>query len=244
MRPDGSVHRAELDPPALLRLAADEHVIWQGRAAVGAPWPSYRWLLPLPLACAAAWRLLTSVRDAWPSGALQALAPWVSFGLVITGLATTVVALSKVVGPSYGLLGWLLLITPVFLVAWQQRPWTTARGTPPVSNQFELDPVFASWALAVVGLPLAALVVDVLRRMNTTYVITDRRVAQVHVTPWPGVEWQRAFALGAHGDLRLERSWRAPDGYLAIGPPWHLRALHLRDDDPAAVLDLVRRERR
>ncbi|MCW8138336.1 MAG: hypothetical protein KIT58_05460 [Planctomycetota bacterium] len=236
------MRRAELDPPSLLRLAPDEHVIWRGRGAVGAPWPRFRWLLPLPLACAAVWLLLVSLPDAWPPGALQALTPWVSLGLVITGLTTTVVALSKVVGPSYGLLAWLLLITPVFLVAWQQRPWT-ARGTPPGSSQLELDPVFASWALAVVGLPLAALVVDVLRRLNTTYVITGRRVAQVHVTPRPGVEWQRALGLGAHGDLRLERSWRAPDGYLAIGPPWDLRALHLRDDDPAAVLDLVRRER-
>ncbi|MBX3467241.1 MAG: hypothetical protein KF878_10135 [Planctomycetes bacterium] len=235
---------AELDPPSLLRLAPDEHVIWQGRAAVGAPWPSYRWLLSLPLVSGAAWLLLASLPDAWPPGPLHALIPMISFGLAMSGLAATVVAASKLVGPSYGLLAWLLLITPVFLVAWQQRPWTTARGTPPDSNQLELDPVFASWALAVVGLPLAALVVDVLRRMNTTYVITDRRVAQVHVAPWPGVEWQHAFGLGAHGDLRLERSWRAPDGYLAIGPPWHLRALHLRDDDPAAVLDLVRRERR
>ncbi|MCO5170101.1 MAG: hypothetical protein M9894_27525 [Planctomycetes bacterium] len=229
----------DVDPRALLPLEPDERVLWQGRAAVGAPWPSFRWLGAALLLSALVSLLGPLALDHARPGALHGLGVTVVFAAVPLAFAAAVVALSKLVGPSYGTLSWLLVAgLPLASL------WAEARAQAPGPLALTADPGVAVFCVGALGLPGVALVLDVLRRRSTVYLVTDRRVAQVHVAPWPGLEWVRVRFGGAHGDLRLERSWRAPEGYLAIGPPWYLRALHLRDDDPAAVLDLIRRERR
>lgn len=211
------------DPLDVLRLARGERVLWQGRAAVGAAWPSYRRLalaaLPLVPALAASWLV-----GAAPAAVLLLVGAW--------GYALVVLAAARLLGPSYLLIMWVLLAAPIASIGWARQlaavGWQDAilHG----ATAIFLGATF-------VGLPLFFLMLEVLDRLATWFVVTDARVAAVRLGGAPGVLWEQR--LRPDESLRVERTWREPDGCLVIG--W--RRLRLRDDDPARVLETVRAAR-
>ncbi|MBX3467239.1 MAG: hypothetical protein KF878_10125 [Planctomycetes bacterium] len=209
------------DPLSLLRLDPGERVIWQGRAAVGTPGPVRPVLAILLVA------LLFVLGGIGAPGGEAA----VVLGAVL-GLPALVVALGRVVGPSHAELAWLLLAAPFAVAAWLEH---VSRHGPRAALERAPSDLIAPALL--VGIPLGLTVLDVLERLNTVYVVTDSRAAAVRVWPAAVVLWERRHG-GPAGDLRLERGRRTRDDALVLGP----RRLRLRDDDPATVLELVRRE--
>jgi hypothetical protein len=69
-------------------------------------------------------------------------------------------------------------------------------------------------------------------------VITNHRVAAVLLHRGL-IEWDDAFSPVAI--VEHVTSWHAPRGYLLVRLRTHGHELHLRDDDPAAVLEDLRR---
>ncbi len=222
------------EPDDLLGLDPGERVLWQGRAAVGAAWPSFGWLAvaqgAFVLLVLAAWSGLASVAAL---GALGASALGAAWALSVGGCGLLVViALSKVVGPSYFLIVWILVAAPAFGLPWleevSRQGWAGAVA--------RTDGASVALALGFLALPIGLLALDVIERLGTSYVFTDQRVVAVCSNRKAPV-WQRRLGLG--DVLKLERSWREPGGCLVIGP----RRLRLRDDDPERVLELVRSAR-
>lgn len=238
---------AEADVFAWLRPFPGERVLWQGAAAVGASWPPVPRLLRNALVC---WLtpvamflliglLITVGQPPLPGGpsrwsellgSTSRLA--VAVGAIVTLILVTIL-ISKAAGPSYLTIALVIVTAPLFGRSWadlvQAHGWGGALE--------RSGPLLLGGAL-VLGLPLFLLFLRVLTRLDTIYVITDRRVAAVlgsrHVTLWErsrddvwlSVEFDRASTrTGAH---------------LVLETPSRLRKLYLRDDDPAAVVELVR----
>lgn len=212
-------------------LEPSERVLWQGRAAVGAPWR----LLPLLAGSIAVTLLVVSwfiIRatikglGVSPEPLFHALNDsFFVLLLVVTinALAIAVCAAARIVGPFYVSLSSLLLAGGSLSV-W----WTSAVARSGWSGALERVRGPAMIVAAVlVAAPLARVTLGVIQRLDVWYVVTDRRVVAVRAgrTQWE----ERGAALG------VERSWRAPRGLLVVGE----RRLFLRDDDPARVVDLV-----
>lgn len=210
-----------------LRLQPGERVLWQGRAAVGAPWPSAGRVL-----AAASLALVVLVLPPLALGARE-----LAGGLaVLVTLITAVVLVSKLVGDSYVVIGIVLVVAPTFAVVWLDRLRSQGSAAAFSEQAIALAPVVA----LLVGMPLVILTVDVLQRLNTVYVITDRRVAALLLHRGL-IEWDEE--LGPADSIDCVTSWDAPGGYLVVRWQHHGRALHLRDDDPATVLVDIRRAR-
>ncbi|MBX3467240.1 MAG: hypothetical protein KF878_10130 [Planctomycetes bacterium] len=223
---------ADLDPPAVLRLAPDEQVIWQGRAAVGASWPA-PWVLALRAGLL--WAVLAGplLVLAWFGSADLAAGCVLAMKVagVVVGFGALVLALSKAVGPCYLRIAWLLLVMPLLSLEWARH----------VARFGLVDALEHSGRFVLLGalfafLPALSLVGTFVERLGTTYLVTDRRVAAL---VGGALRWHRPHGVSGLDDLRLERDWRAPWGELVVGP----RRLALRDDEPEAVMDLVRRSR-
>jgi hypothetical protein len=210
-----------------LRLQPGEHVLWQGRAAVGAPWPSVGRVL------AAAF--LALVLLVLPPMALGYREVAVALAVLVT-FVTAVILVSKLVGDSYVVIGIVLVVAPTFAVVWLERLRSQGSAAAFSEQSLALAPVVA----LLVGMPLVILTVDVLQRLNTVYVITDRRVAALLLHRGL-IEWDED--LGPGDRIDLVTSWHAPRGYLVVRWQLHGRALHLRDDDPASVVEDLRRAR-
>jgi hypothetical protein len=209
-----------------LRLHPGERVLWQGRAAVGAPWPSVGRVL-----AAAFVALVVLVVPAMALGAPREVAGALA---VLVTFVTAVVLVSKVVGDSYVVIGIVLVVAPTFAVVWLDRLRSEGSAAAFSAQAIALAPVVA----LLVGMPLVILTVDVLARLNTVYVITNLRVAALLLHRGL-IAWDDE--LGPGDRIDLVTSWHAPRGYLLVSWQLHGRELHLRDDDPATVLEDIRR---
>lgn len=217
-----------MDATECLRLQPGERVLWEGRAAVGAPWPSVGRVLAAALVA-----VVVLAGGLMTFGAPDLVGP---LALLVTFLAALVLA-SKLVGPSYLVIGIVLVVAPTFAALWFERIRSQGSAALVSEQSLALIPV----AVLLVGMPLLILTVDVLARLNTVYVITNQRVAAV-LSHRGLIEWDDAFSPGVVVDHVT--SWRAPRGYLLFCWRTHHRELHLRDDDPAAVVeDLLRASR-
>lgn len=143
---------------------------------------------------------------------------------------TIVIALSKWVGPFYLHIGRVVLVLPLAANDWidlvDAHGWSGALTRTAGKHTV--------MGVIILATPLILLVSEALARLETVYVITDRRVFGLIGGARPETLWE-VSRLGAH-DLRFERTWRSPAGHLVVGTPGAVRRLHLRDDDPARVL--------
>lgn len=227
-------------------LRPGERVLWQGRVAVGAPWPALPRIVLGALGCWSALiaTVLLPALLLWARGAGDPvtwidLGGWAGFVGGLVGWGAGTIALSKLIGPSYLSLLWLLLTTPCLMSGWladvQAHGWLGALARQDVG--------FVMTSLVWVGVPAGITVLTVLDRLQTTCVVTDRRLILVNGAG--RIVRECSYRHGANDDLRVERTWRAPGGLLCAGLPWepHVMALALRDDDPVEVLAQVRRAR-
>lgn len=241
---------AETDPLVVLPLAPGERVVRQGRAPVGAPWPSPRALLDVVerrwgdaarvlvglylLAIVAATLGPTRLDDAL--GVVTALMALLVFAT--PALLVAILALGAVVsriGPFYVSICMLGLWGPAFAIFWTGQ--VSRHGWAGAVSRLGHDDIVA--AAVFIGLPLARLVWGVTRRLHVTHVITSHQVAAVRAgSSGPRLLWARPV-----DDLRVERPWRAPGGCLVVGQGHDRRELHLVDDDPARLLEEVRTAR-
>jgi hypothetical protein len=209
-----------------LPLEPGERALWQGRAALGAPWPVRRLLGVagglLALGAVAGIAAAVVSLGMTPGALVIGSAPLIVIG---GGLAVFigVCLAARVVGPFYISLTMLALWGPAFVIFWTnnvvRRGWNGAFGA--------LKPDDLVACAVLLGLPFARVALGVWWGLAVEYVITDRRVV--------AVRGARTLWQTPRVGLRVERTPRAPDGYLVVGERW----LRLRDDDPARVLDAV-----
>lgn len=240
-----------IDSPPMGGLLPDERVLWRGRLAVGATWPSFgrlalfaveAWVaLAAPLFLVSVGLRASSAHGPSPLEVLLDLAALVG---AFVGAAAVVLALSKVVGPAYLRLVWLLLVGPPFVGAWLMQ--VEHHGWGGALERLRVETLL--FPAVFVGLPALSVVGTLVARLDATCVVTDHRLLEVdrrgRITRerWHAVRGTRPTS--EDHDLRVVRSWRAPGGLLAAGPAWAPLELALRDDDPALVLELVRAVRR
>jgi hypothetical protein len=238
----------EADVFAWMRPFPGERVLWQGAAAVGASWPPVPrllrnalvcWLTPVAMVLLIGFLLnvgkppLPGEPSRWSEllGSTSRLALVV--GVIVAFILVTILV-SKVAGPSYLTIALVLLTTPAFARSWADLVRSHGWG----GALEHAGPLLLQGAI-VLGLPLALFALRLITRLDTIYVITDRRVAAVlgsrHVTLW---ERSRDTAW-----LRAEHDWPSSrtGAHLVVSTPHRTRKLYLRDDDPVAVVEQVRR---
>lgn len=225
---------ADIDLAAYLDLAPDERVIWQGRAAVGARWPSWPRLL---VAALFVWGALVGL-EAWHRGApteAELVRASRQLAVVPAGLLILIGG-SKLVGPSYGALALAALASATFALAWQDDVARYGLGY----AIERLRPGTFVAAVLFLGLPLAWIVERLTWRLGLVYVVTSRQVSAFYLSdgrPWR--QWTEALWVRGSLRARLDRSWRCPEGWLVVGE----RELDLRGEDAARALDEVRAAR-
>jgi hypothetical protein len=138
-----------VDATECLRLQPGERVLWEGRAAVGAPWPSVARVLAAALVAS-----VVLAGGFMTFGAADLAGP---AALLVTFL-TAVVLASKLVGPSYVVIGIVLVVGPTFAALWLGR--ITSQGAAALTSELSL--ALTPVAVLLVGMPLLILTVDVL----------------------------------------------------------------------------------
>lgn len=230
---------AEIDLAAYLTRTADERVLWQGRALVGARWPSW----PRLAVAAGVWLLVLSQTRSLLRLQAGPLGPWLAtlaLGVVaLGGPAVLVMGASKLVGPSYRALTIAAIAGSALALSWMDD--VRAHGVEGALGRLSTGTFVA--ALLFVGLPLAVIVERLTWRLGSVYVITDRQVGALYTReggrPW--LLWVEPLRDREQRlRLRLERDWRCPEGWLAIGE----RELDVRGEEAARALREVEATRR
>lgn len=223
---------AEVDLAAYLTRSPDERVLWQGRALVGARWPSWPRLVAAALAV---WLAPVAVAAA-RADHVQPLALALSF-LIAPGSVLVVIGGSKLVGPSYRSLALAAFAGALFAAAWTDD--VRRFGVEGALERVRPGTLVA--VLIFVGLPLAMIVERLTWRLGTVYVITDQKVGALYTRdgkrPW--LLWVEPLWVGGALRARVERSWRCPEGWLVVGE----RELDLRGEEAERALAEVRAAR-
>jgi hypothetical protein len=205
-----------------LPLAPGERALWQGRAALGAPWPPLVLLLlvgsaPLIIGAAVALGCVVQLSPDDVERALGLTIATMMIASIVCAAVITACLAARFVGPFHVSLTMLALGGTVFVLFWINAVSRVGWGG--AVARLKTDDLVAS--AVFIGLPLARVMVGVWWTLEVSYVITDRRALAVRGSR---VLWQTPRV-----GLRVERS------HLVVGERW----LRLRDDDPARVLDAV-----
>jgi hypothetical protein len=228
----------DVDLAAYLDMTPEERVVWEGRACVGARWPSWPRVLLLALLL---WVVLVGgiallfALDGHGGGALARRVQQAAPVLVAVPAAFLVmVGGSKLVGPTYTSLLVTALAGSTFAAYWIDL--VGRRGMEGALERLGVGEFVA--ALLFLGLPLVVIVERLTWRLATVYVMTDRQVAAFWLRegkrPWR--LWTEPLWLKGSLRARLDRSWRCPEGWIVVGE----RELDLRGEDAARALDEVR----
>lgn len=229
-----------------MRPFPGERVVWQGPAAVGVSWPPVPrllliafvwWIMPVIVFLLAGSVLHLAVparlgqASPWPELLGQTAAVATGLGVLVALILATVL-MSKVAGPSYLRFGLAIILTPAFGGAWFDLVQTHG-----LEGALERSPPLLALGSVVLGLPLLLIVLDVFERLDTIYVITDRRVAAVlgarKTTIWEYSRSELVLVAGSDGT--------GHGAHVVVSMRHRSRALYLRHDDPEVVLELVRR---